>query len=82
MIIEPIQSEGGDNHAPPSFFVSLRRLAAKHDVLFIVDEVQTGVGATGKFWAHEHWGLSEDDAPDMVEPVGWGAWVAACTDWK
>jgi 4-aminobutyrate aminotransferase/(S)-3-amino-2-methylpropionate transaminase len=64
IIIEPIQSEGGDNHASPSFFRGLRALAQKHKVLFIVDEVQTGVGATGKFWAHEHWNL--DSAPDMV----------------
>jgi 4-aminobutyrate aminotransferase / (S)-3-amino-2-methylpropionate transaminase len=64
VIIEPIQSEGGDNHAPPSFFRNLRTLTQKHKVLFIVDEVQTGVGATGKFWAHEHWDL--DSPPDMV----------------
>ena len=64
VVIEPIQSEGGDNHATPSFFRSLRALTKKHKVLLIVDEVQTGVGATGKFWAHEHWGL--DTPPDMV----------------
>ncbi|KAM4068100.1 aminotransferase class-III domain-containing protein [Hirsutella rhossiliensis] len=61
---EPIQSEGGDNHAPPSFFRKLRALTKKHNVLLIVDEVQTGVGATGKFWAHDHWNLQ--DPPDMV----------------
>jgi len=66
IIIEPIQSEGGDNHASPSYFRSLRKLTKKHDILMIVDEVQTGVGATGKFWAHEHWGLSDGEAPDMV----------------
>jgi 4-aminobutyrate aminotransferase/(S)-3-amino-2-methylpropionate transaminase len=64
VIVEPIQSEGGDNHASPAFFRGLRALTRKHDVLLIVDEVQTGVGATGKFWAHEHWGL--EDPPDMV----------------
>ncbi|KAF2471337.1 4-aminobutyrate aminotransferase [Lindgomyces ingoldianus] len=64
VVIEPIQSEGGDNHASPNFFRGLRELTKKHDILFIVDEVQTGVGATGKFWAHEHWGLSSP--PDMV----------------
>jgi 4-aminobutyrate aminotransferase / (S)-3-amino-2-methylpropionate transaminase len=66
VIVEPIQSEGGDNHASPAFFRGLREVTRKHGVLLIVDEVQTGVGATGKFWAHEHWGLSEADAPDMV----------------
>jgi len=63
-VIEPIQSEGGDNHALPSFFRGLRALTKKHNILMIVDEVQTGVGATGKFWAHEHWDLQ--DPPDMV----------------
>lgn len=64
IIIEPIQSEGGDNHASPSFFQGLRTLTKKHNILMIVDEVQTGVGATGKFWAHDHWNL--DSPPDMV----------------
>lgn len=64
VVIEPIQSEGGDNHASPAFFRGLRELTKKHNVLMIVDEVQTGVGATGKFWAHEHWGL--ETPPDMV----------------
>ncbi|CDK29740.1 unnamed protein product [Kuraishia capsulata CBS 1993] len=64
IIIEPIQSEGGDNHASPSFFQSLRDLTLKYDILMIVDEVQTGVGASGKFWAHEHWNLTTP--PDMV----------------
>jgi 4-aminobutyrate aminotransferase/(S)-3-amino-2-methylpropionate transaminase len=64
VIIEPIQSEGGDNHASPAFFAGLREITKRNGVLFIVDEVQTGVGATGKFWAHEHWNLSEP--PDMV----------------
>ncbi|RBQ66268.1 hypothetical protein VDGD_06397 [Verticillium dahliae] len=64
VIVEPIQSEGGDNHASPAFFRGLRDLALKHNVLFIVDEVQTGLGATGKLWAHEHWHLQTP--PDMV----------------
>lgn len=64
IIVEPVQSEGGDHHASPSFFHSLRQITKRHNVLFIVDEVQTGVGATGKFWAHEHWDMAEP--PDMV----------------
>lgn len=66
VVVEPIQSEGGDNHASPAFFRALRKLTRKHGVLLIVDEVQTGIGATGRFWAHEHWGLGPEDAPDMV----------------
>ena len=64
VVVEPIQSEGGDNHATPNFFRGLRALTRKHNVLLIVDEVQTGLGATGKFWAHEHWGM--EDPPDMM----------------
>lgn len=63
-VVEPIQSEGGDNHASPFFFQGLRDITKKHDILKIVDEVQTGVGATGKFWAHDHWDLTSP--PDMV----------------
>lgn len=64
VLVEPIQSEGGDNHASAEFFQGLRDLTLKYGSLLIVDEVQTGVGATGTFWAHEHFNLSP--APDMV----------------
>ncbi|MFT7812130.1 4-aminobutyrate aminotransferase, mitochondrial-like [Arapaima gigas] len=64
IVIEPIQAEGGDNHASPDFFRKLRGIAWKHGCAFHVDEVQTGGGATGKFWAHEHWGL--DDPGEIV----------------
>ncbi|RLW01473.1 hypothetical protein DV515_00008004 [Chloebia gouldiae] len=64
IIVEPIQSEGGDNHASDDFFRKLRDIARKHGCAFLVDEVQTGGGCTGKFWAHEHWGL--DDPADVV----------------
>ena len=64
VVVEPVQSEGGDNHASPIFFRGLRDVTKRHNVMLIVDEVQTGVGATGKFWAHEHWDLAHP--PDMV----------------
>lgn len=64
LIIEPIQSEGGDNHASPAFFQGLRDITLKHNVVFIADEVQTGFGGTGSFWGHDHWKLSSP--PDMV----------------
>ncbi|KDN50858.1 GATA_USTMA 4-AMINOBUTYRATE aminotransferase (GABA-AT) [Tilletiaria anomala UBC 951] len=64
VIVEPIASEGGDQHASNTFFKGLRDITARHGVFFIVDEVQTGVAATGKFWAHEYWGL--DSPPDFV----------------
>lgn len=64
MIVEPIQAEGGDNHASANFFKRLRQICLDNDITFIVDEVQTGVGATGYMWAHEEWGL--ETPPDIV----------------
>merc|ERR1712086_1133274 len=63
-IVEPIQAEGGDNGASPDYFRKLRALVKEYEAYFIVDEVQTGGGPTGKFWAHEHWQL--EDPPDIV----------------
>jgi L-lysine 6-transaminase len=60
LIIEPIQGEGGDNHFRPEFLRELRVLADEHEFLFIVDEVQTGVGLTGKMWAYQHFGFTPD----------------------
>jgi len=64
IVVEPIQAEGGDNHASSALFRGLQAIAKKYDSAFIVDEVQTGCGATGKFWAYEHWGL--ESPPDFV----------------
>lgn len=60
IILEPIQGEGGDNHFRSEFFRELRRLADEHDALLIVDEVQTGLGLTGKWWAYQHHGFEPD----------------------
>lgn len=64
IIIEPIQSEGGDNHFRKEFLEQLRVIADENDAFLIFDEVQSGVGLTGKFWAHEHFG--EKARPDIV----------------
>src|SRR6195952_4469857 len=56
IIIEPIQSEGGDNHVRKEFMQQLRLLADENEAMLIYDEIQTGVGLTGKFWCHEHFG--------------------------
>lgn len=66
LIVEPILSEGGDFHATPKFFQGLRKITQDNGVFMICDEVQTGVGATGTFWAHEKWGLGAENPPDMV----------------
>jgi L-lysine 6-transaminase len=60
LIIEPIQGEGGDNHFRPEFFKELRRLADEHEFLFIVDEIQSGMGITGKMWAVDYMGVEPD----------------------
>ncbi|NOY05723.1 MAG: L-lysine 6-transaminase [Chlorobi bacterium] len=59
IIIEPIQGEGGDNHFRKEFFQGLRDIADEEDVLLIFDEVQTGLGLTGRLWAHE-WFVEPD----------------------
>ncbi|VEU22849.1 DEKNAAC103925 [Brettanomyces naardenensis] len=59
-IIEPVQSEGGDNHASATFFQGVRELTKKHGVLLIVDEVQCGGGGSGKMWLHQHYGIRPD----------------------
>ncbi|KAN0062096.1 4-aminobutyrate transaminase [Thecaphora frezii] len=64
VVVEPIQSEGGDRHASPAFFRGLRDVTKRLGVYMIVDEVQTGVGATGTFWAHDKWQLTTP--PDIV----------------
>jgi L-lysine 6-transaminase len=60
IILEPIQGEGGDNHFRKEFFQELRRLADENEALLIFDEVQTGLGMTGKMWAHENYGVQPD----------------------
>lgn len=62
IIIEPIQGEGGDNHFTREFHEGLRKLANSFDMLLIYDEVQTGVGLTGRMWAHQHY----DVEPDII----------------
>ncbi|RRQ45122.1 L-lysine 6-transaminase [Chryseobacterium sp. SC28] len=60
IIIEPIQAEGGDNHFRNEFFVELRRICDENEILLILDEVQTGIGMTGKMWAYQHLGITPD----------------------
>jgi L-lysine 6-transaminase len=64
IIIEPIQSEGGDNHLREEFLIQLRSIADENEAFLIYDEVQTGVGLTGKFWCHQHY--SEKARPDIL----------------
>ncbi|MBS7636157.1 acetyl ornithine aminotransferase family protein [Candidatus Bathyarchaeota archaeon] len=62
IVFEPIQGEGGYVVPPPEFFQRLKKLADKYGILLIDDEVQTGIGRTGKWFAIEHWNVE----PDMI----------------
>jgi L-lysine 6-transaminase len=62
IIIEPIQGEGGDNHFRGEFLRELRTLASENDAMLVLDEIQTGIGLTGKMWAHQHFNFE----PDML----------------
>ncbi len=64
IILEPIQGEGGDNHFREEYLVKVKDIALENDILLIYDEVQTGVGITGKMWAHEH--FSDGARPDII----------------
>src|SRR6266850_5044579 len=60
IIIEPIQGEGGDNHFRGEFFETLRTICDENEILLIFDEVQCGIGITGKNWCCEHFGVLPD----------------------
>ena len=60
LIIEPIQGEGGDNHFRGEFLRALRQVCDESEVFFIVDEVQTGIGLTGRMWCYQHFGFEPD----------------------
>jgi len=62
IFVEPIQGEGGYVVPPPLYHVRLRELCDKYDILFVDDEIQSGMGRTGKIFAIEHWGV----VPDIV----------------
>lgn len=76
IIVEPIQGEGGINPATPEFLKGLRALADEHDALLIFDEVQCGVGRTGKLWAYEHYGV-EPDILTAAKPLAGGLPIGA-----
>ncbi|MFQ6674089.1 MAG: aminotransferase class III-fold pyridoxal phosphate-dependent enzyme, partial [Fidelibacterota bacterium] len=62
IIIEPIQGEGGDNHFRKEFLRNLKTVCQENEIMLIFDEVQTGLGITGKMWAWEHF----DVVPDLM----------------
>ncbi|NOR17392.1 L-lysine 6-transaminase, partial [candidate division WOR-3 bacterium] len=60
LLIEPVQGEGGDNHFRKEFFLELRKLCDEYEMMFVLDEIQSGLGLTGKMWAHEHFDFKPD----------------------
>lgn len=76
-LVEPVQGEGGIRPASPEFLKGLRKACDEHGLLLVLDEVQCGYGRTGKFWAHEHYGVK----PDIVasaKGIGGGFPLGAC----
>jgi len=87
IFVEPVQGEGGYVVPPQKFFDELRRLADKHGILLVADEVQSGMGRTGKMFASEHFGLEPDVltlAKGIASGMPLGAMVARAElmDWK
>lgn len=80
IMLEPVQGEGGVNPAPPGYFADLRTLCDERGILFMVDEIQTGFGRTGKWFGFQHF-LPEGVQPDVVtlaKALGNGMPIGAC----
>jgi 4-aminobutyrate aminotransferase len=81
IFIEPIQGEGGYVPAPKEFLVELQRICRKHGILLVCDEVQSGMGRTGKWWACEHAGI-EPDILCVAKGIASTIARASLMDWK
>ncbi|HOV43728.1 MAG TPA: aminotransferase class III-fold pyridoxal phosphate-dependent enzyme, partial [Syntrophothermus lipocalidus] len=76
IIVEPVQGEGGINPATSKFLTGLRRLCYEFDLLLVLDEVQTGLGRTGKMFAYEHYGI-KPDIVTLAKSLGGGFPIGA-----
>jgi predicted acetylornithine/succinylornithine family transaminase len=76
ILVEPIQGEGGINIAPPGYLEGLRALANQHKLLLIFDEVQAGMGRTGKWFGYQHWPV-EPDVITLAKGVAGGVAAGA-----
>jgi 4-aminobutyrate aminotransferase len=87
IVVEAVQGEGGYVPAPQGFLQGLRRICDEHGILLIVDEVQSGMGRTGKMFACEHYGV-QADIVTIAKGIGSGLPIGACVaradlmDWK
>ena len=77
VLLEPVQGEGGVNPASVEYFQGVRRLCDERGILFMVDEVQTGLGRTGRWFAFQHFGV-EPDVVTMAKALGNGTPIGAC----
>jgi predicted acetylornithine/succinylornithine family transaminase len=77
VLLEPVQGEGGVNPATVEYFQGVRRLCDERGILFMVDEVQTGLGRTGKWFGFEHFGV-RPDVVTMAKALGNGVPIGAC----
>ncbi|HEY7071821.1 MAG TPA: acetylornithine transaminase [Acidimicrobiales bacterium] len=77
VLLEPVQGEGGVNPASAEYFAGVRRLCDERGVLFMVDEVQTGLGRTGRWFGFQHLGI-EPDVITMAKALGNGVPIGAC----
>jgi acetylornithine aminotransferase len=76
VLLEPLQGEGGVNPGDPAFFQRLRQLCDERSILLILDEVQVGVGRSGRWWGHERLGI-EPDAFTLAKGLGGGIPIGA-----
>ena len=79
ILVEPIQGEGGVNVAPDGYLAVLRRLCDETGALLMFDEIQTGMGRTGRLWGYQHWGVEPDVmtlAKALASGIPIGAMVA------
>jgi predicted acetylornithine/succinylornithine family transaminase len=77
VLLEPVQGEGGVNPATAEYFQGVRRLCDERGILFMIDEVQTGLGRTGKWFGFEHFGV-KPDVVTMAKALGNGVPIGAC----
>jgi len=77
VLLEPVQGEGGVNPADARYFAAVRRLCDERDILFMVDEVQTGLGRTGRWFGFQHFGV-QPDVVTMAKALGNGVPIGAC----
>ncbi|WP_421120151.1 acetylornithine/succinylornithine family transaminase [Aquihabitans daechungensis] len=77
VLLEPVQGEGGVNPATAEYFQGVRQLCDERGLLFVVDEVQTGLGRTGEWFGHQHFGVVPD-VVTMAKALGNGVPIGAC----